>query len=197
MKEEIEPLMLILKTYSGDRGNFLFIKYNPDQLDKVIQFIRDSWKDIAPGKELDLRFWDDQLNQRYKAEEKWSKIIGYASLVAIIISSLGLFGLTLLVVNRRVKEIGIRRINGARISEVMVMLNATFLKWIVISFIIACPIALFVMHKWLENFAYRIKLSWWIFATGGAVVVGIALLTVSWQSWKAATRNPVEALRYE
>jgi putative ABC transport system permease protein len=197
MKEEIEPLMLILRTFSGDRGNFLFIKYNSNQLDQIIRFIKEAWKDIAPGKELDFKFWDDQLNKRYKAEEKWSKIIGYASLVAIIISSLGLLGLTLLVVNRRVKEIGIRRINGAGVSEVLIMLNKTFLKWVAISFIIACPIAWYIMHKWLENFAYKAKLSWWIFALAGILALGIALLTVSWQSWKAATRNPVEALRYE
>jgi putative ABC transport system permease protein len=197
MKEEIEPLMLILRTYTGDRGNFLFIKYRADQLDKVMQFILETWKDIAPGKELDFKLWDEQLNQRYKAEEKWSKIIGYASLVSIIISSLGLLGLTLLVINRRVKEIGIRKINGARISEVMVMLNTTFIRWVTISFIIACPIAWYVMHKWLENFAYKEKLSWWIFALAGIIALGTALLTVSWQSWRAATRNPVEALRYE
>ena len=197
LKEEIEPLMLILRTYTGDRGNFLFIKYRADQLDKVMQFILETWKDIAPGKELDFKLWDEQLNQRYKAEEKWSKIIGYASLVSIIISSLGLLGLTLLVINRRVKEIGIRKINGARISEVMVMLNTTFIRWVTISFIIACPIAWYVMHKWLENFAYKEKLSWWIFALAGIIALGTALLTVSWQSWRAATRNPVEALRYE
>ena len=197
MKEEIEPLMLVLRTYSGDRSNFLFIKYHSDQLDKVVLFIREAWKDIAPGKELDFKFWDEQLNQRYKAEEKWSKIIGYASLVAIIISSLGLLGLTLIVVNRRVKEIGIRRINGARVSEVMIMLNTTFLKWVAISFIIACPIAWYVMLKWLQSFAYRTELSWWIYALAVIIALGIALLTVSWQSWRAATRNPVEALRYE
>jgi putative ABC transport system permease protein len=197
MKEEIEPLMLVLRTYSGDRGNFLFIKYQHEQLVKVIPFIRETWKDIAPGKELDLKFWDEQLSQRYKAEEKWSSIIGYASLVAIIISSLGLFGLTLLVINRRVKEIGIRRINGASVSEVMFMLNRAFLIWVAISFIIACPIALYMMGKWLENFPYRIMLSWWIFALAGIIACGIALLTVSWQIWRAASRNPVEALRYE
>jgi putative ABC transport system permease protein len=197
MKEEIEPLMLILRTYSGDRGNFLFIRYRPGQPDKVIEFIKEAWKDIAPGKELDLRFWDEQLNQRYKVEEKWSKIIGYASLAAIIISSLGLLGLTLLVINRRVKEIGIRRINGARVTEVMIMLNKTFLKWVAISFIIACPVAWYVLHKWLENFAYKEKLIWWIFALAGIIALVIALLTVSWQTWRAAIKNPVEALRYE
>jgi putative ABC transport system permease protein len=197
MKEEIEPLVLILRTDKGDRGNFLFVKYNYSQSEKVIQFIQETWKNIAHGNELNLKFWNEQLNQRYKDEEKWSKIIGYSSLVAIIISSLGLFGLTLLVVNRRVKEIGVRRINGARVSEVLLMLNRTFLKWVTISFIIACPVALYVMKKWLESFPYRINLSWWIFAMAGIIALGIALLTVSWQTWRAATRNPVEALRYE
>jgi putative ABC transport system permease protein len=197
MKEEIEPLMLVLRTNTGDRGNFLFIKYQPGQSDRVIQLVQDSWKDFAPGKELYLKFWDEQLNQRYKTEEKWSMIIGYSSLVAIIISSLGLLGLTLLAVNRRVKEIGIRRINGASALEILKMLNETFLKWVASAFIIACPVALYITHKWLENFAYKAKISWWIFALAGMIAFGIALLTVSWQSWKAATRNPVEALRYE
>ena len=197
MKETIEPLILVLRTDKGDRGNFMFIKYNPAQLDIIIPFIRETWNNIVPGYELGLKFWDEQLDQRYLEEEKWSKIIGYASLVAIIISSLGLLGLTLLVVNRQVKEIGIRKINGAKVSEVLIMLNRSFLKWVAISYIIACPVAWYVMHKWLENFPYRIKLSWWIFALAGIIAIGIALLTVSLQSWRAATRNPVEALRYE
>jgi putative ABC transport system permease protein len=105
--------------------------------------------------------------------------------------------LTLLAINRRVKEIGIRKINGARVTEVMAMLNMAFLKWVAIAFIVACPVAWYVLHKWLENFAYKTSLSWGIFALAGIIALGIALITVSWQTWKAATRNPVEALRYE
>jgi putative ABC transport system permease protein len=197
MKEAIEPLMLIYRTGKGDRGNFILIKYQDAQIDKVIPFIQDTWKEIVPGKELDLRFWDEQLGQRYKAEEKWSQIIGYAALVAIIISSLGLFGLTILVINSKVKEIGIRKINGAHVSEVVVMLNRTFLKWVVIAIFIAAPVAFYAMQKWLEAYAYKASMSWWIFAFAGIIALGIALFTVSWQSWRAATRNPVEALRYE
>jgi putative ABC transport system permease protein len=88
-------------------------------------------------------------------------------------------------------------VNGARISEVMVMLNNDFVKWVVVAFVIATPIAYYAMNKWLENFAYKTALSWWIFALSGVLALVIALLTVSWQSWKAATRNPVEALKYE
>jgi putative ABC transport system permease protein len=98
---------------------------------------------------------------------------------------------------RRVKEIGIRKVNGARISEILAMLNMDFIKWVGIAFLIACPIAWYVMHKWLQSFAYKTALSWWILVLAGIIALGIALLTVSWQSWRAATRNPVEALRYE
>ena len=97
----------------------------------------------------------------------------------------------------RSKEIAIRKVNGAKISQILSMLNKDFLKWIVLAFVIACPIAYFAMFKWLENFAYKTNLSWWIFALSGILALGIALLTVSGQSWRAATRNPVEALRYE
>jgi putative ABC transport system permease protein len=95
------------------------------------------------------------------------------------------------------RKIGIRKVNGARISEILTMLNKDFVKWVAIAFVIATPIAYYAMTKWLENFAYKTELSWWIFALAGLMALGIALLTVSWQSWKAATRNPVEALRYE
>jgi putative ABC transport system permease protein len=110
---------------------------------------------------------------------------------------LGLFGITFLLLNSRVKEIGIRKVNGAKISEILTMLNKDFVKWVAIAFVIATPIAYYAMNKWLESFAYKTELSWWIFALAGLLAMGIALLTVSFQSWKAATRNPVEALRYE
>lgn len=95
------------------------------------------------------------------------------------------------------KEIGNCKVNGAKVSEVMTLLNKDFVKWVAIAFVIATPIAYYAMNKWLESFAYKTELSWWIFALAGLLALGIALLTVSWQSWKAATRNPVEALRYE
>jgi putative ABC transport system permease protein len=108
-----------------------------------------------------------------------------------------LFGLSLLIGKQKTKEIGIRRINGARVSEIILMLNSDFIKWVAIAFIIGCPIAFYVMHKWIENFAYRTELSWWIFGLSGTVALAVTLFTVSWQSWRAATRNPVEALKYE
>ncbi len=197
MKENIEPLMLMNEPEIGRSAKYLFIKYNPAQTSQVLALIRNTWKDLLSHKELDMNFWDEQLNNRYLYEEKWSRIIGYAAIMAIVISSLGLFGLTYFIINRRTKEIGIRRVNGARTYEILFMLNKEFLTLIVFSFIFACPIAWYAMHKWLQNFAYKTELSWWVFAVAGVVAMTIALLTVSWQSWRAATRNPVEALRYE
>jgi putative ABC transport system permease protein len=110
---------------------------------------------------------------------------------------MGLFGMVLNTVAKKTKEIGIRKVNGAKISEILLMLNIDFIKWVVLAYVIACPIAWYAMDSWLENFAYKTTLSWWIFVLAGALALGIAVLTVSWQSWKAATRNPVEALRYE
>ena len=105
--------------------------------------------------------------------------------------------MALFISQQRTKEIGIRKINGATVSEILGLLNKNFVKWVAIAFVIATPIAYSAMNKWLENFAYKTSLSWWIFALAGLLALGIALLTVSWQSWRAATRNPVEALRYE
>jgi putative ABC transport system permease protein len=110
---------------------------------------------------------------------------------------MGLLGLSLLISQQRTKEIGIRKVNGARVSEILAMLNRDFVKWVAIAFVIATPIAYFAMNKWLENFAYKTSLSWWIFALAGLLALGIALLTVSFQSYKAATKNPIESLRYE
>jgi putative ABC transport system permease protein len=118
-------------------------------------------------------------------------------MIAILIACMGLFGLAAFFSEKRTKEIGIRKVNGATIAEMMTMLNTKFIKWVFIAFLIATPIAFYAMHKWLQSFAYKTKLSWWIFALAGIIALIIAIITVSFQSWKAATKNPVDALRYE
>ncbi|NOR33581.1 MAG: FtsX-like permease family protein, partial [Bacteroidales bacterium] len=109
----------------------------------------------------------------------------------------GLLGLSAYSITRRRKEIGIRKTNGASSSHVMLILNKVFVIWVAVAFIIACPLAWFAMNRWLQNFAYKTELSWWIFALAGLLALLIALLTVSWQSWRAANKTPVESLRYE
>ncbi len=131
--------------------------------------------------------------------KKYSKLLKklVLSLIAIFIACIGLFGLSSMLLDKRTKEIGIRKVNGARVSEVLALLNRDFVKWVAIAFVIATPIAYYVMHRWLESFAYKTSLNWWVFALAGFLALVIALLTVSFQSWKAANRNPIEAIRYE
>jgi putative ABC transport system permease protein len=113
------------------------------------------------------------------------------------LSVTGLLGLIIFISRDRIKEIGVRKVNGATISEVVVLLNKDFVKWVAIAFVLATPVAWYAMKKWVANFAYQTSLSWWVFALAGLLALGIALLTVSFQSWKAASRNPIESLRYE
>jgi len=126
-----------------------------------------------------------------------ARFIEFVALWTILLALTGLLGLVIFISRDRVKEIGIRRVNGASALQVLNMLNRSVLVWIGIAFVVATPIACYVMNRWLENFAYKTTLSWWIFALAGLLSLLVALLTVSWQSWRAATRNPVEALRYE
>ena len=149
------------------------------------------------GDYFDLLFWKYDFNKEYKKEQVFSKLIEVFTVVILCILLLGLVGVSIFITEIKTKEIGIRKVNGARVSEILSMLNKDFVKWVAIAFVIATPIAYYAMNKWLENFAYKTTLSWWIFALAGVLALGIALLTVSWQSWRAATRNPVEALRYE
>jgi putative ABC transport system permease protein len=173
------------------------VKFNPQQLSEVKKHIEECYEKVAPGKTLIYTFWDEKLNQRYEDEDRWSKIIGIASVIAIIISSLGLFGLTILLINQRVKEIGVRKVNGAKASEVLLTINKSFIAWLMGSLLIAMPIAYVIVNKWLNNFPFKVGIDWWVFILAGSIAMLTAIITVSWQSWKAASRNPVEALRYE
>ena len=164
---------------------------------ETLAAIKAAWHSISPDVPFEFRFFDTKLQQNYEYEISTMHLLNILVIISILISSLGIFGLIMEIAIQRTKEIGVRKVNGAKISEVMVMLNKDFVKWVAIAFVIATPIAYYAMNKWLESFAYKTELSWWIFALAGLLALGIALLTVSWQSWKAATRNPVEALRYE
>ncbi|MEO8862060.1 MAG: FtsX-like permease family protein, partial [Ginsengibacter sp.] len=142
-------------------------------------------------------FLDDQIAQLYQKEDLQRKIISVASLVAIIISCLGLLGLASLVSLQRTKEIGIRKVVGASVSNIVFMISRDFLKLVIISFIIAAPVASWAMNKWLQGFAYQIHISWWIFLVAGVMAIMIALISVGFQAIKAAIANPVESLRSE
>ena len=172
-------------------------EFPPINRSETLKYIRDVYRKHREDRGFSYSFFDDLLDEKYRDETQLKNLTFAFSLLAIVISVLGILGMAVFAITRRDKEISIRKINGAKVSEVMILLNKDFVKWVAIAFVIATPIAWYLMNRWLENFAYKTTLSWWIFALTGLLALGIALLTVSWQSWKAATRNPVEALRYE
>jgi putative ABC transport system permease protein len=176
---------------------YVLVRGTGGNLASVVEQAKAVFKNISPSEPLELNFIDDKLNAAYQKEERTAKIVGYFAVFAILISSLGIFALASYTAQNRRKEIGVRKVNGAQITQVVSLLNMNFIKWVIVAFFIAAPVAWFATNKWLENFAYKTTLSWWIFALAGLLALGIALITVSFQSWKAATRNPVEALRYE
>ncbi|MBN2817679.1 MAG: FtsX-like permease family protein, partial [Bacteroidales bacterium] len=160
------------------------------QLEKLIA-------EVSPGTIPEIEYLTDQIGEFYRREQNQAKLVTAFSFLAVSLAVMGLFGIVLITISRRTKEIGIRKVNGARATEVVRMLNKDFLKWVLLAFVIATPLSWYAMNRWLGNFAYKTGLSWWIFALAGILALGIAMLTVSFQSWRAATRNPVESLRYE
>ncbi|MCO5934621.1 hypothetical protein NAF17_03625 [Mucilaginibacter sp. RB4R14] len=137
------------------------------------------------------------FNQQYQAEIKFGQLFGVFTMLAIGIACFGLFGLALFSVKQRRKEIGIRKVMGASIVQITALLSKEFVGLVIIEIIIACPVALFIMSKWLQAFAYRIEIGWWVFVTGGLTAIIIALITISYQAVNAAISNPVKSLRSE
>jgi putative ABC transport system permease protein len=180
--------------------SYAYLKTNTassGQLRQLLAKIEGVWSKFVKDWPMEYGFLDESIKKMYEQDIRLNKAFTVAAVISILIACMGLLGVSIFNIDRRTKEVGIRKVNGAKVSEVMAMLNKDFVRWVVIAFVIAMPVAYYAMHKWLENFAYKTNLSWWIFALAGLLALGIALLTVSWQSWKAATRNPVEALRYE
>ncbi|MBN1927117.1 MAG: ABC transporter permease [Prolixibacteraceae bacterium] len=192
-----EPRPTLFMVSEMKWASYALIRGSGANLSSIVAQAKRVFKEIAPADPLTLNFIDDALNSAYIKEERTAKIVGYFAIFAILISSLGIFALASNTTLNRRKEVGVRKVNGANFTEILALLNKDFVKWVTISFVIATPIAYYAINKWLENFAYKTTLNWWIFALAGVLALGIALLTVSWQSWKAAMRNPVEALRYE
>jgi putative ABC transport system permease protein len=170
---------------------------NFKSLSSFVQYIKNETNKLSPSFPVEVSFLDQAVENLYRSELQFRRTFSLFAGCAVVICCLGILAMSLFACQRRIKEIGIRKVNGATISEVLTMLNRDFVRWVAIAFVVATPVAWFIMNKWLESYAYKTEMSWWIFALAGLLALGIALLTVSWQSWKAATRNPVEALRYE
>lgn len=187
-----EPMVVVAKKMFS-RCFLIKISNKNNSLKKIA----DVWSKVNPNYPFRYEFINDRYKTVYRAEYKQSKVLSAFALISIIISAMGIFAIVSFSIQQRIKEIGIRKINGATIVEILKMLNKNFVKWVVLAFVIAVPIAYYTMNLWLQNFAYKTTLSWWIFALSGVFVLAISTLTVSWKSWQAATCNPVDALRYE
>ncbi len=196
-QQSLKELPRPIAFFNQPANQFYTIKAEMADIRQLITDLEKIWNTHYPGNPFHYFFLDDFYNEQYQAETRFSGLFLASSLLAIIIACLGLSGLSVYSITQRTREIGIRKANGAGISQVMVLLNKNFIIWVAVAFIIACPVAWFAMNEWLRNFAYKTELSWWIFALAGLTAMIIALLTVSWQSWRAAIRNPADTLRYE
>lgn len=194
MQTAIIPLII---TNNPETIQTMNIKIAPGSEAETLGYIRDVYKKYRDDREFSYSFFDDLLKDKYMPEFRLRNITMALAFLAIVISMLGILGMTLFSIDRRTKEIGIRRVAGARSSEILLLLNRDFIKWIVVAFTIAVPAGWIVMNDWLQNFTYRTELNWSVFVLAGIITFGIALLTINWQVWRAAIRNPVEALRYE
>jgi putative ABC transport system permease protein len=182
--------------YPPNFGNYS-VRINPKRKIETLDFIKSEWTKIYPYDACDYFFEDSYIDGLYKQDLHFGQLIIIFTVLSVFIACLGLLGLIMIIAAENNKSIGIRKVSGATIAEIVFMIMKSFFSWIAIAFVIAVPLAYLLMQKWLENFAYRTKISWWIFVTAGLIVLLITIATVIWQTWRAATRNPVEALRYE
>jgi putative ABC transport system permease protein len=198
-----EDLHLPITPYSyqlnnpNNQFNYILVHAKPGDLSKLLTLMEKSWHKLNPGEPFEYSFLDDDFQKNYLTEIRLSSIVSYFTLIAIIICCLGLFGLATFSAEQRIKEIGVRKVLGASVTGIVALLSKDFLKLVLIAIVIASPLAWYVMHKWLQDFAYRIDMDWWIFVLAGIIATLIAFVTISFQAIKTANSNPVKSLRTE
>ncbi|MGB6340159.1 MAG: FtsX-like permease family protein, partial [Candidatus Aminicenantaceae bacterium] len=195
LHQNIEPFAMLLGTEQA--FNWVFIKTTDESMPRVMQFAEQEWRRINPGHPFEYTFVDINNDMMYQSEMKLSRLLSIFTGIAIYIACLGLFGLASFTVVQRTKEIGMRKVLGASIGGIVIILSKEYVKWIVLANVFAWPLAYYFMRRWLEGFAYRTNLNILAFFVSGMLALIIALLTVSVQTFKAATANPVDSLRYE
>ncbi|MBO0937468.1 hypothetical protein J2I47_13005 [Fibrella sp. HMF5335] len=193
MHERISPLVMVLANSPGT----IIVKAKPTDMAGLLTTLQQRWTALMPGSPFVYSFLDERYQQTYIAERRTGQILGFFAGLTVFVACLGLFGLATFTAEQRTKEIGVRKVLGASVSSIVALLSRDFLQLVGLVIILASPIAWYAMHRWLENFAYRITIDWWVFALAGALAVGIALLMVSFQSIRAALTNPVKSLRSE
>jgi len=193
MRQTIAPLCFIL----GDAGWSTAFRIDPEKTSGILREAERKWKSMSPEMPFSYRFLDDSFNRMYQAEQRVGKVAVAFATLAILIACLGLFGLATYMAEQRTKEIGVRKVLGATVNNIVLMLSRDFLKLVIIAGVIAFPLAWWGMHRWLQDFAFRIDMAWWVFIVSGILAAAIALFTISFQALKAALANPVNSLRSE
>lgn len=194
MRHKIEPLIMMYQP--GANGTFS-IRLKPGNIVETMDFIKTTWAEINPNHPFSYTFLDEEFEQLYRSEENFAGLMFNFASLAIFIACLGLFGLAAFTMEQRTKEIGVRKVLGASIGNIILLLSKEFVQLVMIASVVAIPLAYFFMGGWLADFAYRIDLTIWVFILAAAAAMAIALLTVGYQALKASSKNPVEALRYE
>ncbi|UCE07990.1 MAG: hypothetical protein JSW07_08160, partial [bacterium] len=196
---KIEPLIFRIPNMKEQNLFYreLSIRLKSNSIHQSMAFLKNKWKSFYPAEQFNYYFFDENLNTHYRVEQRMGEIFKYFSFLAIFIACLGLYGLTALTIEQKTKDIGVHKVLGATVSNIIFLLSKNYLWWILFANVIAWPVAWYAMNKWLQNFAYRINMNWWMFVLAGGIAFVIALLTVSWQAIRAGMTNPVEALRYE
>jgi len=179
-----------------DQNNPIFFKIKGDPRD-ALKIIEEKWKSLIPDVPFEYHYLDDNYQQLYASEKSQGKILTGAMGISFLITVIGLFAMSYYSIQQRIKEIGIRKVNGATVSDLLLLLNKDFIIWVLISFLLACPVAYFFVKKQLDEFAVKTAISWWVFLLAGFITLVIALLTVSYQTWRAAVANPVDAIKNE
>ncbi len=194
LHQPVSPLVIFL---GPEYVNEMFVKVKGSDIPATLQFLQKTWKEWAPYRPFDYHFLDDDYNHLYIAEQRTAKVFTIFSTLAILLACLGLLAMAAYTTVQRTKEIGIRKVLGASAPNITLLISKDFVKLVIIAIVISVPVAWWAMHRWLNDFAYRISIHWWVFAAAGALAVFIALITVSYQAIKAAVANPVDSLRTE
>jgi len=188
--------MLLLPTLQGQYSRFS-VKVDPQQLPATLEAIQKAYAKYFPGNVFDYYFLDEKFNRQYSNDYLFGKVFGLFAALAILIACLGLSGLSLLSTIQRTKEIGVRKVLGASVTGIVMLLSKDFIKLVLFAIVIASPVAWYIMHLWLQDFAYRVDLSWWIFASAGLLSLFIALLVIGFRTVRSAIANPAKSLRTE
>jgi putative ABC transport system permease protein len=188
---------MAIEFLSNPASNYLVIKVNTGDVSKTINFITKTCQTIEPSYPVEYAFFNEKYKQLLASEINLKKLVGIFSIFAIVVLCLGMLGMVMFMIEQKTKEIGVRKCLGENVISIIMQLIKPFLISGLIAGTIAIPVTWYIMSHWLQNYTYRIHLNIWLFILTGIITIGIALLTVFWQSWRAATRNPVEALRYE